>query len=147
MEIEDLMELMAEGKRDNARIRQLRQIISKYRETCSGKEELQSELKKKLGIDIIFFGRKDNPYGFHLVDHKTRTVIPGPRVMRMDAMFDFDTSEERFQRIESFIYSLFEQNPKITQQQIFDKLRRSRAYIKKGVIYSYDGESRDCRSS
>ena len=46
-----------------------------------------------------------------------------------------------FDRIEAFIDQLLTLNPKITQGEIFQKLKKQRAYIKKGVIY-YDGQSR-----
>ena len=59
----------------------------------------------------------------------------------MDELLDFATPEERFERIENYIDQLLTLNPKITQGEIFQKLRKQRAYIKKGVIY-FDGKSR-----
>ncbi len=44
-------------------------------------------------------------------------------------------------RIEAFIDQLLTLNPKTTQGEIFQKLKKQRAYIKKGVIY-FDGKSR-----
>ncbi len=43
--------------------------------------------------------------------------------------------------MERFIDDLLTIDPKMTQDEIFRKLRKQRAYIKKGVIY-YDGKSR-----
>jgi len=63
------------------RCRQLRSVFLKYRDICSNKQKLQKELKAKFGIDLVFFGRKDNPYGYMIVDHKNKTVINGARVI------------------------------------------------------------------
>lgn len=107
----------------------------------SNKEELQKELKTKFGIDIVFFGKKDAPYGYMLVDHTNKTVIHGARVLAVEELLDFTTPEERFNRIEDYIDRLLTLNPKITQGEIYSKIRKQRAYIKKGIIY-FDGQSR-----
>lgn len=104
------------------------------------REDLQKELKSKFGIDLVFFGKKDAPYGYLIVDHANKTVIHGARVLAMDELLDFATPEERFERIENYIDQLLSLNPKITQGEIFQKLRKQRAYIKKGVIY-FEGKS------
>lgn len=129
------------GKYDRSRAMQLRQIVKRFRDTSSNKEELKKELKTKMGIDMIFFGKADAPYGYMLVDHSTKAVFHGARILAMEELLDFATPEERFDRVESFIDNLFTINPKITQGEIFDKLRRQHAYIKKGVIY-FDGQTR-----
>ncbi len=123
--------------RDRNRCRQLRSILKKYRDVSANKEELQKELKSKFGIDIVFFGRKDSHYGYMIVDHHSKTVINGA----IDQLLDFATPEQRFNRIEDFIDKLFSLNPKITQAEIHEKLRKQHAYIKKGVIY-FHGETR-----
>ena len=105
------------------------------------KEELKKELKEKFGIDIVFFGRKDKPFGYMLVDHTDKTVTNGARVLGVEELLDFATPEERFNRMETFIDRLLTLNPKITQGEIYKKLRGQHAYIKKGVIY-FKGASR-----
>ena len=137
----DIYDLHYHGAPDKARARQLRSILKKYRDTCSDKEELKKEIKAKFGVDIVFFGKKDNPYGYILVDHSTKSVFHGARILAVDELLDFATPQERFDRIESYIDQLFTINPKITQGEIFDKLCRYKAYIKKGVIY-FDGQSK-----
>lgn len=61
----------------------------KYRDVSTNKEELQKELKGKFGIDIVFFGKKDAPYGYMVVDHHNKTVIHGARVLAVDELLDF----------------------------------------------------------
>lgn len=123
---------------DRKRNIQLRKILLKYRDVSGSKEELKAELKKKLGMDIVFFGRKDKPYGYMLVDHRNKTVINGARVLAIERLLDFSTPEERFKRIEDFIDKLFDLNPKVTQHEIYEKIWKHHAWIKKGVIY-YNG--------
>ncbi|PWL58952.1 MAG: mobilization protein [Bacteroidales bacterium] len=137
----DFNDLYKYGATDRARARQLRTILKKYRDTCADKEELKKEMKAKFGVDIVFFGKKDKPYGYILVDHSTKSVFHGARVLAVDDLLDFSTPQERFDRIESFIDSLFTINPKITRGELFGKLRRQGAYIKKGVIY-FNGQTR-----
>lgn len=120
---------------DRKRNRQLRRILLKYRDVSSGKEELAKELKAKFGIDLMFFGRKDKPYGYMVVDHQNKTVIHGARILATEELLDFATSEERLSRIEDYIDKLFGLTPKITQHEIHEKLWKHHAWIKKGVIY------------
>lgn len=137
----EVEQLFKSGYRERARCRQLRSILKKYRDVSGGKEELKKELKEKFGIDLVFFGRKDAPYGYMIVDHAHRTVINGARVLATEQLLDFATPEQRFARIEDYIDRLLTLNPKITQGEIFQKLKKQRAYIKKGVIH-FDGQTR-----
>lgn len=137
----EIESLFKSGYRERTRCRQLRSILKKYRDVSSNKEELQKELKTKFGIDIVFFGKKDTPYGYMLVDHANKTVIHGARVLAVEELLDFSTPEERFNRIEDYIDRLLTLNPKITQGEIYSKIRKQRAYIKKGIIY-FDDQSR-----
>jgi hypothetical protein len=139
--LSEIESLFKSGYRERARCRQLRSILKKYRDVSSNKEELQKELKTKFGIDIVFFGKKDAPYGYMIVDHTNRTVINGARVLAVGELLDFATPEERFNRIENYIDQLLGLNPKITQAEIYSKIKKQRAYIKKGIIY-FDGQSR-----
>ncbi len=87
----EIESLFKSGYRERARCRQLRSILKKYRDVSSNKEELQKELKTKFGIDIVFFGKKDTPYGYMLVDHANKTVIHGARVLAVEELLDFTT--------------------------------------------------------
>lgn len=89
----EIESLFKSGYRERARCRQLRSILKKYRDVSSNKEELQKELKTKFGIDIVFFGKKDAPYGYMLVDHANKTVIHGAKVLAVEELLDFTTPE------------------------------------------------------
>ena len=126
---------------DRVRNRQLREILKSYRDVSANQEDLKQTLKAKLGIDLVFFGRKDAPYGYMLVDHAHKRVIHGARILSTEELLDFATPDQRFERIERFIDDLLTIDPKMTQDEIFRKLKKQRAYIKKGTIF-YDGKSR-----
>lgn len=137
----DFNELYQYGVSDKVRARQFRAILRKYRDTCANKTELQKEMKAKFGVDIVFFGKKDSPYGYMLIDHNKKMVFHGARVLGIDELLDFATPEERIKRVESFLDSLLQLNPKITRSEIFRKLRQHKAYIKKGMVIFHDGRT------
>lgn len=120
---------------DDTRRRQLWAMLRKYRDVSSCRRELQTEVKNKLGIDLVFFGRSDNPYGYMIVDHVNKAVYNGAWVLSIKSLLDFTTPEEKLARIDAFIDRLLENNPDIDTWAINKRLFRSNAYIKKGVIY------------
>jgi len=134
--ISEIEALYKYGMTDRQRCRQLRGILTKYRDVCANKEELQKEMKAKFGIDLVFFGRRDKPYGYMIVDQANKTVINGARVLSTEQLLDFATPEQRINRVEDCIDRLLAINPKITQGEINKRLwKQSKAYIKKGVLY------------
>jgi hypothetical protein len=55
--------------------------------------ELQNKIKDTFGIDMVFHhkdGKK--PFGYTLIDHKTKKVYKGSDIIKMDELFEF-TSE------------------------------------------------------
>lgn len=142
----DMDALYNKDKVDKERARQLRQILLKVRDTCANKEELQKEMKQNFGVDLIFFGSKDKPYGYMTVDHATKSVFHGARILNIEQLLDFATPEERLCRIESFIEDMFRLNPDMTRKELSDKLRKHRAYIKEGKIH-FSEQSRDISES
>lgn len=120
---------------DDKRRRQLWAMLRKYRDVSSDRRELQDAVKRKLGIDLVFFGRSDNPYGYMIVDHANKTVYNGAWVLSIKSLLDFSTPEEKLARIDAFIDRLLEDNPTIDTWAINKKLFRSNAYIRRGVIY------------
>lgn len=139
--VSEIEPLYKPAQRSRARNRQLRSILLKYRDTCTDKKQLQKELKSRFGIDIAFFGNADNPYGYMIVDHANKTVINGARVLKTELLLDFATPEERLDRIDTYIDRLLSNDPKIDTWSINEKLRSSRAYIRRGVLH-FNGTTR-----
>lgn len=127
-----------EKDRKNEKIfdKKLYAILSKYRDLCSDKKSLTDELRKNFGISIDFIGRKDNPYGYNIVDFNNKKVISGSNVMSIKKLLNFTTSEEKEQIIDSFIDKCFDESPYISTFEINNRLRRMGIYIRKNEIVS-----------
>jgi|GEM_PF-154580 len=86
------------------RKRQLKAILNKYKNEYSNKvfrvedartgkatyhSELQQALKAKFGIEIVFSHSGDKkPFGYTIIDNKTKNVFKGGEVEKMNAIFD-----------------------------------------------------------
>lgn len=131
---------------DKNRRRQLRAIFRKYRDSSADRTELTAELKRKFGIDLVFFGKSDSPYGYMIIDHNTKSVMNGGKILPIGELLDFATVDERFARIDSFIDTLLADNPKMSIVELNDRLsRKYHAYVKGGRIWRND-ESRPVKT-
>ncbi len=88
-------------------------MLKKYRDVSADRKELQAEVKRKLGIDLVFFGKSDNPYGYMIVDHANKTVYNGAWVLSIKSLLDFTTPDDKMERIDAYIDRLLENNPTI----------------------------------
>lgn len=104
-----------EKKNETAkRKRQLKAILTKYCQMASDKEELRMLMKKKFGVDLIFAGSKDTPYGYHVVDHKEKAVYKGSEIMPIKSLLNFSKKEYDKSSVEDYIKSQIHANPHIT---------------------------------
>lgn len=121
----------AEQKRKN----QLRAILRKHRQMVASKKELKEIMKKRFGVDLIFFGSKDKPYGYMIIDHKNKAVYKGSEVLSMKQLLNFQSREERLAKIDLFIDSMLEDNCKLSTYDLNEMLwRQFSSYITKGRI-------------
>lgn len=121
--------------------RQLRAILKKYRDLSANKEELAAEMKKKFGISLVFFGKKDSPYGYAIVDHKNKTVFKGGEFISIRELLQFEDAPTRFAKIEQTIDVLLADNPNLTTADINRILyRQFGTRIHQGNI-SWNGET------
>ncbi|MBT2621315.1 relaxase/mobilization nuclease domain-containing protein [Chryseobacterium sp. ISL-6] len=90
------------------RKKQIFAIFKKYKEVFSNsvfkvtdekgkyiyyQSELQYQLKKKFGIDVVLSFKDDKqPFGYTIIDHKTKTIYKGSEIMKMGDLFKM-TSE------------------------------------------------------
>ena len=120
---------------DEKRQRQLRAILLKYRDMSADKEELKAIMKQKFGIDLIFHGSKDKPYGYTIIDHQNKTVLKGGEVLKLKELLQFHSKEERLHRMDEFIDAMLEDNPDLTTRELNRMLRRQfGTHISKGRI-------------
>ena len=120
---------------DEKRQRQLRAILLKYRDMSADKEELKATMKQKFGIDLIFYGSKDKPYGYTIIDHQNKTVLKGCEVLKLKELLQFQPKAERLHRMDEFIDAMLEDNPDLTTRELNRMLRRQfGTHISKGRI-------------
>lgn len=99
----------------------------KYRDQSRNKEELAAELKKKFGISLVFLGRKDNPYGYIIVDHSNKTVYKGNDIMAIKKLMQFGAARENVkdpEKIKAFIRKKMETQPDISTYEMNKLLQR-----------------------
>lgn len=137
VEIEALFQ--TERKRDRKREKQLKAIFLKYINICNNRQELQDIIKKKLGIDLVFYGKADSPYGYAIVDHANKIVIPGNAVLGLKDLLDFSTPEEKMQRVDEFITKILDADPGIRTSDINRKIM-GQGYLLKGDVLYYQGK-------
>ena len=120
---------------DEKRQRQLRAILLKYRDMSADKEELKATMKQKFGIDLVFHGSKDKPYGYTIIDHQNKTVLKGSEVLKLKDLLQFHSKQERLHRMDEFIDAMLEDNPDLTTRELNRMLRRQfGTHISKGRI-------------
>ena len=120
---------------DERRRKQLRAILLKYRDITADKEELRTLTKQKFGVDLVFHGSKDKPYGYTIIDHQNKTVLKGGEVLKLKELLQFQPKEERLHRMDEFIDAMLEDNPDLTTRELNRMLRRQfGTHISKGRI-------------
>ncbi len=121
-------------KNDVAENAKWKAIFKKYRDTNTSRSGLERDLKKLFGISLVFFGKKDSPYGYVAVDFHNKKVLEGGRILSVKDLLNFKTPEEHWEELEEFISKAFEQNAHITTKELNKKLRRLGAYVRKDSI-------------
>lgn len=116
----------------NHRRRQLYGIFKRYMCSCSSLKEFADSMKKGFGIDLVFYGSKDAPTGYRVVDHSQKAVHYA--VVDISKL-TFQTVEERLNRAKETISRLLAENPEATTREVNKTLMREwHAYIKEGSI-------------
>lgn len=123
------------GEAEKKRIRQLRAILKKYRDQSTSREEMESLLKKKFGISMKFLGKEFSPYGYMVVDNATKTVFKGKDIIGIKELLQFQSREEKLQKVDFFIEDKLRENPLATTFDLnADLYRFYGCYIKHDSI-------------
>lgn len=125
-------------KATEKRRKQLKAILMKYRDMSSNKEELLESLRQKFGIDIIFNGKKDSPYGYMLVDHKDKVVYKGSDILPIKELLKFTSHADRSpEKVLEFIKAKLQEQPEISTFEMSQLLRQKfDAYIRTGEEFT-----------
>lgn len=133
-----IAEITKGNKKDyltDKRKKQLKAIVKKYQAMAGDKAELKDMLKQKFGLDLVFVGSKDTPYGYMIVDHKDKAVYKGSAIMPIKQLLAFTDKSQRLSEINTTIDKLLEDNNRLTTRELNAMLRRQFAgsYIAKGT--------------
>ena len=92
-------------------------------------------LKKKFGISIKFLGNEFSPYGYMVVDNATKSVFKGGDILGIKDLLQFQSREEKLQKVDFFIEDKLRENPLATTFDLNHDLHRFYGcYIKHGNI-------------
>ena len=84
LEKETVAEKAAQYAAPEARIRQLKSVLAKYRHGLS-LQEFKDLLQAKFGVELVFHQAKgkDTPYGYTVLDHAKKQVLKGSQIMKL----------------------------------------------------------------
>jgi hypothetical protein len=120
--------------------KRLSALLLKFREYAASKEELSDLMHKLFGVQLVFLGKADSPYGYILVDHKNKCTYKGSEILPLKTLLQFKTPEERFRDMDAMIATLLESHPRLTSYELNRIIRRQfGANINKGSI-TWGGE-------
>lgn len=143
--VSKIIERFTESDADKKRRKQLRGILKKYRDLSVNSSQLQKDLKEKFGIDIVFFGKKDRPQAYFLIDHKEKVCYNGSTILRLAALLDFGGPDKKLDQVETLIKKQLLRNPKTTTHELFRAISKSGtgAFLKRdGNLYIVSGNER-----
>lgn len=88
------LKALALSEEDRRRARQLKFIFQKYRDRTPDKGALEELLHRNFGVSLVFIGSKDSPYGYFVVDRKTRVVFKGSDIIPIKKLLEFKSTEQ-----------------------------------------------------
>jgi len=130
----DKVKLKADSyKADEARIKQLRVILQKYRGLPT--EQFQNFLRSNFGIEVVFHKSKghDTPYGYTVIDHKNKCVMKGSEIISMHLLLNPRSREEQTKMASDIIENQIANNPSFITLKT--TLSRNGFFLKKRNVF------------
>lgn len=120
IEMEDLTAKFSviDEKKTYKRRRQLGAVMKKYRNMVASRSELSDILQKKFCVSLVFFGSKDKPYGYMIVDHYKQAVYKGGSVLSIKQLQHFMSEKERINKVELYVDAMLEDNPRMIAYEL-----------------------------
>ena len=121
-------------KPNEARIKQLRAIINKYKGLPT--EQLQNFMRDSFGVDIVFHTAKNHtqPYGYTIIDNKAKQIFKGSEIIPIQAILNF-VSREELTKLASEILNNYISNKKALYSELKNELSRCGYKIEKNNIF------------
>jgi len=119
---------------DEGRRKQIAAIMKKYKAGLSH-QELQALLRSKFGIELVFHQGKGHsvPYGYTVVDNKTKSVYKGGDIMPLKELIQPVVDKDKAQHCNTVANAILNKNPKCT----FEDFKAEMAEY--GYKVGYDG--------
>ncbi len=134
---QDIQEKISNNKsiEDSNRIKQLRSIILKYKEELP-LNDMKDYLKSNLGIELVFFGNKDKPYGYTVIDHPNKTVYKGGDIIKLKDLLNTTKSRVLSDDVNNVIQSVINDKD-IGYKKLNAELKGNGLFLKYDTIYKY----------
>ena len=112
-----------EMKKDDKK--KLKSIMKKYALNMS-KEDFCSYMRAKFGCEVVFFGDKEKPYGYSIIDNRKKRVVNGREIMPIKELLGyFQGDKDKKQYYNLLIAQILKDNPGIIRKEINNKLLKS----------------------
>lgn len=138
---DDIGTSVSEKKKDrDGREKKLKAILYKYKEQMSI-SELKDLMRKSFGVELMFFGKPNSPYGYAIIDHKEKSVHKGGDIMPLKELLCATKKEvgNHKERAEKFVAITLESS-KLTTKEVNAMLRKYGYSLRRGVLYHYSKE-------
>lgn len=108
-------------------------FFNKHKHSCGSREEFADRMHRMFGLQIVFFGSKDNPSGYKVVDHFTKAVFHAPLALEK---LKFRTYDERVAASKETINKTLAATPNATTRDVNKEIYREHGtYIKDGTLH------------
>lgn len=133
---------MNDAEERKKRAAQLKAWLLRYKAMCYNKEELTKLMHQKFGVDLIFHGKgvgskEFKPYGYTIVDHRSKTVFKGSDVLALKQLLEFlpFSREDKEKEIMAFIDDAIQRDNLLTTKGLNKLLKKeTNAYVAKGLL-------------
>jgi uncharacterized pyridoxamine 5'-phosphate oxidase family protein len=84
---EEIQGHIAKNPQSEERKKQIKALLLKYSQS-NNEAEMSQYLREKIGIELVFHkGQgKETPYGYTIIDHKTKAVFKGSEVLKVNTL-------------------------------------------------------------
>lgn len=120
------------------RSEQIRNTIAGYSQAGLSVESMKSLLKEKLNIDLVFYGKKDAPYGWAIIDHEWKSVYKGNEILPLKELLAESqkvlSDSDRLRTVTEQVNLALASNPRMTSSDLRAIAKAYGVYQKKGEL-------------
>ncbi len=108
-------------------------FFNKQKHSCGSRAEFSDRMHRMFGLQLVFFGSKDNPTSYKVVDHYAKAVFHAPLALEK---LKFRTYDERVTASKETIAKTLADNPGATTKDVNKEIYREHGtYIKESVLH------------